>query len=67
MQAELCVKVAVSILKAHQAKLVASPGCKSLLADVQKCLRDQLANMKRMVGFNMAGMRHLQGMHKNTG
>lgn len=62
VQAELCVRVSVFILKAHQAKLMASPGCKTLLADVQTRLRDRIENIKSVVGLNMAGLRHLQAV-----
>lgn len=62
MQAELCVRVSVFILKAHQAPLMASPGCKSLLADVQQGLRSRLGTMKHLVGFNMAGLRHVKSV-----
>eukprot|EP00892_Ulva_mutabilis_P003716 jgi/Ulvmu1/1716/UM116_0030.1 len=63
LNVELCVRVAVFILKAHEGPLTASPGCTTLIAEVQKDLRTRLRNMKNMVGFNMAGLRYVQAEH----
>ena len=60
MQADLCVRLTVCLLNAHHSKLMASPACKGVLADVQHGLRSQVQAMKSLIGFNVAGLTHIK-------
>jgi U3 small nucleolar RNA-associated protein 12 len=60
VQAELCVRLTVCLLKAHHSKLMASPASKQILAEVQHGLRAQVRAMKNLIGFNMAGLTHIK-------
>lgn len=56
---ELSVRVAVLLLKAHQAKIMASPSTRPTLAKLQVSLRNQVQAFKNVMGFNLAGLQHL--------
>ena len=56
---ELCVRVAVMLLTAHQAQLRASPAVRPMLATLQHCLRGRVQAFRNVMGFNLAGLQHL--------
>lgn len=56
---ELTVRVAVMLLKAHQAKLMATPAMRPTLAALQTSLRARVQAFKNVMGFNLAGLQHL--------
>ena len=61
---ELSVRVAVLLLKAHQAKLMATPAMRPTLAALQASLRARVQAFKNVMGFNLAGLQHLAAKAK---
>lgn len=57
---ELTVRVVVSLLQLHQAQLAASPVCRPLLVRLQGRVRTQVQAFKNVMGFNLAGLRHIR-------
>lgn len=60
MQAEVCVRLTMCLLKAHHSRMMSTPACKSVLADVQRSLRTRVQAMKSLMGFNVAGLNHIK-------
>lgn len=63
-QVELTVRVALLLLKMHHAQLAATPSARQLLVNLQVQLRRRIQAFKNVMGFNMAGLRHLQQVAK---
>lgn len=64
VQAEVPVRAAVILMDAHQARLMAAPACRPLLAQLQRSLRSCVQSMKNVTGFNLAGLHHVQDLAK---
>jgi U3 small nucleolar RNA-associated protein 12 len=63
---EQSVRVAVVLLKAHQIKLAASPSVRPVLAQLQQSMRARVQVSKNMMGFNLAGLQHLNAKARVT-
>jgi Dip2/Utp12 Family len=59
------VRAAVILLNAHQARLMATPACRPLLSKLQRSLRTCVQSMKNLMGFNLAGLHHVQALAKS--
>ena len=59
-QMELAARVAVTLVTAHQARLRASPDSRPLLVALQRQLRARVQAARNVMGFNLAGLRHIQ-------
>jgi U3 small nucleolar RNA-associated protein 12 len=57
---ELTVRVVVLLLQTHHAQLAASPACRPLLVQLQGNMRTQVQVFKNVMGFNLAGLRHIR-------
>ncbi len=63
-QVELCCRVAALLVRLHHAQLVATPGARGPLVALQRLLRARTGGLKDVLGFNMAGIEHLQRLLK---
>lgn len=57
---ELSCRTATLLLRLHHAQLVAAPSARPALVALQQRLRPAVRQLKDALGFNMAGLRHLQ-------
>jgi U3 small nucleolar RNA-associated protein 12 len=57
---ELSCRTAALLLRLHHAQLVAAPSARPALIALQARLRPALQGLKDVLGFNMAGIKHLQ-------
>jgi hypothetical protein len=57
------VRAAVIMLNAHQGRLM-MPSCRPLLIKLQACLRMCVQSTKNLMGFNLAGLHHVQALAK---
>ena len=65
MQVELCCRVAALLVRLHHAQLTATPAARGPLVALQRLLRARTAGLKDVLGFNMAGVQHLQRLLKD--
>jgi hypothetical protein len=63
-QVELCCRVAALLVRLHHAQLVATPSARGPLVALQRLLRARTGGLKDVLGFNMAGIEHLQRLLK---
>jgi U3 small nucleolar RNA-associated protein 12 len=57
---ELLCRVAVLLLRLHLRQLSATPAARGTLAELQGLLRKRVQEVKDLMGFNLAGLEHLQ-------
>lgn len=53
------MRVAVLIVRLHQAQLSATPSARPMLLTLQRRMRTAVQGLKDTLGFNMAALRHL--------
>ena len=66
-QIELLARVSTLLLRIHLQQLGATPSARPLVAELQQLLRTRLQEFKDMLGFNIAGLTHLQRLARERG
>ena len=56
--------MAALLVRLHHAQLTATPAARGPLVALQRLLRARTAGLKDVLGFNMAGVQHLQRLLK---
>jgi U3 small nucleolar RNA-associated protein 12 len=62
--AELSCRTAVLLLRLHHAQLIATAGARHVLLKLRRYLRPAVQALKDTMGFNAAGLRHIQRLVK---
>lgn len=57
--------MAALLVRLHHAQLTATPAARGPLVALQRLLRARTAGLKDVLGFNMAGVQHLQCLLKD--
>ncbi|KAK9845965.1 hypothetical protein WJX81_007060 [Elliptochloris bilobata] len=65
LQVELCCRVAALLVRLHHAQLTATPAARGPLVALQRLLRARTGGLKDVLGFNLAGVQHLQRLLKD--
>ena len=57
---ELVARTATLLVRLHHAQLVATPAARAPLIRLQRALASRTQGLKDVMGFNLAGLGHLQ-------
>ena len=60
LQVEMTSRVASLVLRLHHAQLCSTAAARPVLLQLQRLLRPALQGLKNTLGFNVAGLQHLQ-------
>jgi U3 small nucleolar RNA-associated protein 12 len=56
---ELCAKIAVFLVKAHQAQIISNRTMMTPLRELQTLVRSRTTEIRDTIGFNMAAMKSI--------
>ncbi len=64
--AELCCRCSVFLLRCHFQQIVSARALIPEIQSLQGAVRSQIAGLRKLVGTNVAGLRHMKRLHENN-